>query len=195
METRSFYKAFLSKKGDPDVMMKVDTSGDTFSPTMMDAIRTLFTAGLSTADLFRVPFSFFFSDADTDENGEPAEVPKPENTEPTFTDIITIIRITPLNQDQVDKAILDGDLTRMNCLVALKNLTDGYQSAIMEYKHQIIQVFQFKDTTTWILQKLIANRNMETDDPQEWPETIDWKLPQKYRRNKNADVDVSCVTF
>lgn len=187
MEARSFYKAFLTKKGDPDVMMKVDTSGDTFSPTMIDAVRTLFTAGLQSADLLKVPFSFFFSDAETTEDGEPVEVPKPEGTEPEYTDIITIIRITPLNQDQFDAAVIDGDATKMSCLVAVKNLTDGYQSAIMEYKYNHIEVFQLKGHTDWVLQKINATRNMETDNSDEWPVLFEWKLPKKYRHNEKAD--------
>ena len=192
---RCFYKAFMTKKGDTEVMMKVDTSGDEFSPTVIDAIRTLYTNGLGTADLFHIPFFSFFSDKETDADGEPIEVPKPADAIEEFTDRITILRITPLNQDQTDAAIIDGELEgKMCCLAAMKNLTDGYNSAIMEYCLEKAETVQYKGTNTWVLRKFIGNRTMDTDSPDIFPEKLEWSMPKKYRKPEK-DVSMSVTQF
>ena len=195
MEIRSFYKAFMTKKGDNEVMMKVDTSGDMFSPTVIDAIREMYTNGLNTQDFLEMAFARLFSTADTTEDGEAVEVPKPENTPDTYSNRITILKITPINQEQTDSAIIDGCLEKqMSCMVAIKNLTDGYQSAIMEYSMAHTEVVQYKGHTEWHLRKFFGTRTMDTDDPETWPETLDWTLPRKYRK-VDADLSGSFTVF
>lgn len=192
---RSFYKAFMAKKGDDQIMMKVDVSGDNFSPTIIDAVRDLYTNGMTANELLGFPLNLFFSTAATDEDGEPEEVAKPEGTEETYINCVTILKITPINQAQTDAAIIDGELEgKMSCLVALKNLTDGYHSAIMEYAFEHAESIQYKGTKEWWLQRFRAKRDMETDDPETWPEKLDWSLPKKYRK-EGKDISVSVTQF